>query len=82
MNESMQSLAFFAGANSIFFGDKLLTTENNQMSQDLHLLQKLGIEIEKNEDEANEYTEFDEIVDSITTTITSHNKLNCYEVTC
>ena len=30
MNEQMQALAFFAGANSIFYGEKLLTTANPQ----------------------------------------------------
>ncbi len=43
MNEQMQSLCFFAGANSIFFGEKLLTTENPEMMADLDLIKKLGI---------------------------------------
>lgn len=43
MNEQTQALCFFAGANSIFFGDKLLTTENPDEMHDLKLLKKLGI---------------------------------------
>ena len=43
MSEAAQSLCFFAGANSIFFGDKLLTTENVQEDTDRKLFKKLGI---------------------------------------
>jgi biotin synthase len=39
----MQALAFFAGANSIFFGEKLLTTGNPLVEQDRALLEGLGI---------------------------------------
>ncbi len=41
-----QALCFFAGANSIFFGDKLLTAENPAADADLALLQELGLNIE------------------------------------
>jgi len=44
MNEQMQSLCFLAGANSIFYGEKLLTTENPEMEEDRKLFKKLGIE--------------------------------------
>ncbi|RYE12081.1 MAG: biotin synthase, partial [Rickettsiales bacterium] len=44
MNEEMQSLCFLAGANSIFYGNKLLTTDNPESSSDRLLLDKLGIE--------------------------------------
>lgn len=44
MNESTQALCFFAGANSIFYGEKLLTTPNPEANQDLQLLKKLGME--------------------------------------
>nr|GFD52891.1 biotin synthase [Tanacetum cinerariifolium] len=37
MNDQMQALAFFAGANSIFYGDKLLTTANPQADKDMLL---------------------------------------------
>jgi len=43
MSEEMQTLCFFAGANSIFYGDKLLTTSNPQAEADLKLLAKLGL---------------------------------------
>lgn len=46
MNEQMQALAFLAGANSIFYGDKLLTTANPQMDKDQQLFARLGIEPE------------------------------------
>ncbi|MDZ4816734.1 MAG: biotin synthase BioB [Verrucomicrobiota bacterium] len=38
-----QALCFFAGANSIFFGDKLLTAENPEVSEDRALLTELGL---------------------------------------
>jgi biotin synthase len=43
MNEQMQALCFLAGANSIFYGDKLLTTDNPQADQDMALFKRLGI---------------------------------------
>lgn len=46
MSESTQALCFLAGANSIFYGDQLLTTANPQHEKDLALLGKLGIQAE------------------------------------
>ncbi|NNE36970.1 MAG: biotin synthase BioB [Gammaproteobacteria bacterium] len=43
MSEELQALSFFAGANSIFYGEKLLTTENPQAQEDERLLARLGI---------------------------------------
>ena len=43
MSEEMQALCFFAGANSIFYGEKLLTTNNSNTNKDLEFLNKLGI---------------------------------------
>jgi biotin synthase len=43
-----QALCFFAGANSIFFGDKLLTAENPAATADVALLHELGLKIEDN----------------------------------
>ncbi|OIQ01090.1 MAG: biotin synthase BioB [Zetaproteobacteria bacterium CG2_30_46_52] len=43
MSEEMQSLCFLAGANSIFYGEKLLTTGNNEANEDKALFAKLGI---------------------------------------
>jgi biotin synthase len=47
MNEQTQALCFFAGANSMFYGDRLLTTDNPDENQDHMLFEKLGIEPEK-----------------------------------
>ena len=46
MNEQMQAMAFFAGANSIFYGEKLLTTANPAANKDMQLFKRLGIEPE------------------------------------
>jgi biotin synthase len=43
MNEQMHALAYFAGANSIFYGEKLLTTPNPQANSDMALFGRLGI---------------------------------------
>lgn len=44
LSEEAQALCFFAGANSIHYGEKLLTTENITPDQDNALLKKLGLE--------------------------------------
>ncbi|MCT9116872.1 biotin synthase BioB [Cupriavidus gilardii] len=46
MDEALQALCFLAGANSIFYGDKLLTTGNPQAERDRALLGRLGIRAE------------------------------------
>ena len=43
MSEAVQALCFLAGANSIFYGDKLLTTGNPDVERDRALMDKLGI---------------------------------------
>jgi len=43
MSDELQALAFFAGANSIFYGEKLLTTGNPDVEHDRELLQRLGM---------------------------------------
>jgi biotin synthase len=43
MDEALQSLCFLAGANSIFYGDRLLTTANPQAAKDRTLLERLGM---------------------------------------
>jgi biotin synthase len=43
MSEEAQALCFIAGANSIFYGPKLLTTANPKQDQDRQLLAKLGM---------------------------------------
>jgi biotin synthase len=46
MSDELQALAFLAGANSIFYGEKLLTTGNPDVEQDRALLARLGIRAE------------------------------------
>jgi biotin synthase len=43
MSDETQALCFLAGANSIFYGDKLLTTPNPEESSDMKLLSRLGM---------------------------------------
>jgi len=43
MSEEAQALCFLAGANSIFYGPKLLTTPNPGRDRDMVLLDKLGL---------------------------------------
>jgi biotin synthase len=43
LGEAGQALAYFAGANSIFYGEQLLTTPNPQQNEDRELFLKLGI---------------------------------------
>lgn len=43
MSDAIQALCFLAGANSIFYGDKLLTTGNPEAESDRVLMQKLGL---------------------------------------
>ena len=47
MNDEMQALAFMAGANSIFYGEKLLTCKNPTENHDHQLFDRLGINSEK-----------------------------------
>ena len=49
MNEQMQAMAYLAGANSIFYGEKLLTTPNPEASKDMLLFKRLGIHQESYE---------------------------------
>ena len=46
MSDELQALAFLAGANSIFYGEKLLTTGNPDVEHDRALLARLGIQPE------------------------------------
>ena len=43
ISEEGQAMCFFAGANSIFYGDKLLTAKNPSVQKDLDLIAKLGL---------------------------------------
>ncbi len=46
MNDAMQALCFHAGANSVFFGEKLLTAANPEVETDTKLFERLGISLE------------------------------------
>ncbi|MFO1431323.1 MAG: biotin synthase BioB [Candidatus Competibacteraceae bacterium] len=57
MSDELQAWCFFAGANSIFYGEKLLTTGNPEADHDRGLFQKLGLRslhTEKVQEEAGE----------------------------
>ena len=58
MSDEQQALCFFAGANTIFYGDKLLTTANPDENHDRKLFDRLGINIPETEiqDEATAVT--------------------------
>ncbi|AHK77964.1 biotin synthase [Ectothiorhodospira haloalkaliphila] len=54
MSDEMQALCFFAGANSIFYGEKLLTTANATENHDQQLFRRLGVntlEVERTADD-------------------------------
>ena len=46
LGEAAQALCFLAGANSIFYGDKLLTTGNPDFDEDRQFFQRLGLRAE------------------------------------
>ncbi|ELF1654736.1 biotin synthase, partial [Vibrio cholerae] len=64
MNEQMQALCFMAGANSIFYGCKLLTTPNPAEDSDMLLFKKLGINREQVAQKPDEITE-NELLDRV-----------------
>ena len=51
MSDETQALCFFAGANSIFYGEKLLTTDNCDAEDDMRLFKRLGIHPSRIDDE-------------------------------
>ncbi len=65
MNEQMQSMAFMAGANSIFYGEKLLTTPNPEANKDMMLLKRLGINTEKYEVEQDDAEQEASVMESL-----------------
>ena len=46
LSDEAQALCFYAGANSIFYGERLLTTGNPEEAEDRALLAKLGLRAE------------------------------------
>ncbi|UTW03818.1 biotin synthase BioB [Amphritea atlantica] len=57
MSDEMQAMTFMAGANSIFYGECLLTTPNPETHRDLQLFKRLGINPEQRIAEADETQE-------------------------
>ncbi len=47
MSDELQALCFFAGANSLFYGERLLTTDNPETDRDKQLFQRLGLSMEQ-----------------------------------
>lgn len=68
MNEQMQALCFMAGANSVFYGCKLLTTPNPSEDKDMLLFKKLGInsqQVSQKPDEIEENDLLDRVVERV-----------------
>lgn len=68
MNEQMQALSFMAGANSIFYGCKLLTTPNPDEDSDMQLFKKLGInsvEVSQKPDQVQENELLDQVIERV-----------------
>lgn len=47
MSDELQALCFFAGANSLFYGERLLTTDNPETDRDKQLFERLGLSMEQ-----------------------------------
>jgi biotin synthase len=45
LSDEAQALCFLAGANSVFMGDRLLTTPNPELDEDHRLFNRLGIHL-------------------------------------
>lgn len=58
MSDEMQAMCFFAGANSVFYGERLLTTDNAGTNRDQQLFEKLGLNthLEKNKSCKNKHS--------------------------
>lgn len=54
MSDELQAMCFFAGANSMFYGERLLTTDNPDVGSDEALFERLGIRMESAELEADQ----------------------------
>jgi biotin synthase len=50
MSDELQALCFLAGANSMFYGDRLLTTDNPEADRDRELLGRLGMRMAEHQD--------------------------------
>jgi len=54
MSDEMQALCFLAGANSVFYGERLLTTDNPDADHDRQLFERLGVRMEQSELETDQ----------------------------
>ena len=71
MSDELQALCFAAGANSIFYGEKLLTTGNPDTERDLQLFARLGLrpmQVESAKDDS---------IDACTTTVHARPRIAC-----
>ena len=50
MSDEMQALCFMAGANSMFYGERLLTTDNPEADADVKLFKRLGLQFEESKE--------------------------------
>jgi biotin synthase len=66
MNDQMQAMTFLAGANSIFYGEKLLTTANPETNKDMQLFKRLGIQPERYEQAHTEEEQAQALVKKVT----------------
>jgi biotin synthase len=57
MSDELQAMCFFAGANSIFYGEKLLTTDNPTAEEDQALFRRLGIRSMGSDEESDDTIE-------------------------
>ncbi|RQW61994.1 biotin synthase BioB [Vibrio viridaestus] len=73
MNEQMQALCFMAGANSIFYGCKLLTTPNPAEDSDMRLFKKLGINHQHTSQKPDEFQE-NELLERVAERVISRPK--------
>ena len=55
MSAEAQALCFMAGANSIFYGEKLLTTANNDAEADRALIDRLGLKVQEIQERSAHY---------------------------
>ncbi|MDV2077732.1 biotin synthase BioB [Marinobacter xestospongiae] len=72
MNDQMQALCFLAGANSIFYGEKLLTTNNPEADHDRELFQRLGIRPEQREQAHTEEEQVEALSEAVDYERTRH----------
>ena len=72
MNEQMQALCFMAGANSIFYGEKLLTTANPEAGADMALFRRLGIRPEQREQCGTEQQHEEVLTEAVNQEATRH----------